>query len=541
METKINKKDLRKIVNETVKQVLNEFFAGGNEQEYTLCFHVEPRQFGSWTNRTMHNNRLETDEIISEAGLCLNDLRKPIKSQNNPEKDGQLRAVTFLEKIEKHDGFVVKGESSKWYVNTENPISKSFIKKIEEVAEGNISVTIPRNIKALIVSDPKYIEFEFEDIPEGCKEYAKLVSLSYFIKTAEFGSTGQTTVGSTADAENLTGFFCAMRAISEVPLTVDLLTRNEYENLYKWGNDAKFFSSDIDKKGLIERATEILSKGGDWLSTFIRTANKLAEEGYLNDGVSIHRNDAFTKSVNSFFKTLEDSYKFSRKDSWSKADIWICNSSDGSEVFQKCSQQPIRTIEQFNEFLRTALRNKLLVGVSLKKLGPEDCVDVVEEFNMDEKELSASHRVSKDDIESARWRKHPDRPVKLNTLEVGKYGISFRCSSNVDTPHPTSFKAIVTVKNAAALCGSVGLSNINHILNKFDKQLPKVRDLNDYLHKQNPLVTGAEISKKMADMFKDIYDSCRAEQQLEIINDILDCALSAKQGCGPFIKIYTKE
>ena len=459
----------------------------------------------------------EADETISEAQLSIKDLSKSFNFKNNPEKAGQLRVTTFLEKIEKHDGFVIEGESGKWYVNTEDSHSISFIKKLEEIAEGNTSVTISKGVKVLIVADSKYIESEFEDIPEDCRKY---VSLNHFTKTAEFGSTGQTTLGTTADVENLTGFFCAMRAVSEEPLSIELLK----QDLDELGSKANFSASGVDNKSLVKKVAEILLNGNRWLNTFIKTANKLSSRGYLNSGMEIHRNDGFTKSIYSLFRKLEGSSRYSNVNKWTPADIWIAS--------PELSIPAVGTLEEFNMFLTDALKNKLLVGVSLKSLGSGEAK--VKEFNVDRKNLDTSHRVSKDDIQSAEWLL---TGVTGNTLKVGKYKIIFRCTSVADSI-ATGFMAEVMELSAAARDGKAGLPAINYELKKFGKQLPTTKALSDLLQSRNSHVSGAKISKTMADMFMKIYIDCDTDdQRLVIINGILDYALSKTSDSAPFIKV----
>lgn len=457
------------------------------------------------------------------ASLKIGDLKNTFNGRNNPDVAGQIRATRFISKAEKGDEFEVEGESKPWYINRVDDKSKYFLDQVAKILQNEEPDLYKKQV--LIVDDSKYIWTSFEDIPTHSKKY---VTLSAFTKTSEFGSSKQTTEGSTEDVEDLTAFFCAMRAVSNADLSPGYLN----SSLHELASKAKCFVSKYTKEDLEKRTKDLLDKEGmdkkpnNWLYTYIATANVLASRGYLEQGMSVHRDSNSVKKLYSMFGSVKGHERYSNRNKWTPADIWLV--SPGFIL-----PSGMDTLEELNSILLAALEDRELVGVSLKalSLGKEPRV---EEYNVDQ-QVNSSHRISKKDIK-------PDADAWLltgktgNTLKVGQYKITFRCTTVHET-FATGFVAEVIKEGEVARVGKAGLPAINFELGRLGLgKLPLMRDL--VTNKQQGPHTGAEFSKTEANMLHEMYETLSDDQKVQFVNGILEYAMSETSDAAPFVKVY---
>ena len=61
--------------------------------------------------------------------------------------------------------------------------------------------------------------------------------------------------------------------------------------------------------------------------------------------------------------------KFSEKDSWNPADIWLLSSTGDANAVLKDLKENGSSIQKVNAILKLAYKNRQVVGISLKKVG----------------------------------------------------------------------------------------------------------------------------------------------------------------------------
>lgn len=434
---------------------------------------------------------------ILESHLDKSVLQNTFNSRNLPDsmEVGDYRARMFLHKVENNLPFKLVG-GEEVYVSPKSPGMKDILDILNKKSVSTVG-------KFIVASDPEAFDESSDQIP-----------LSKFEKTADFGSSNQTTGGSTEDVERLTALFCALRAKLNEPLVpgyalIEKLRNIELDNLR--------VSENSDK--LLDKAEELLMGPVDdpWLHTYIATANTLAEEGWLLPGMEVYREGNYVDGIYESFRRLNKRY--SNRNKWNPADIWL--RKPGFALEGTC-----QSLAELNTALLNAVKNRELVGVSLKAL--KKGKPKIQEFNFDPKELDTSHQVTVEDLEKTEWVLTANTS---NSLKVGKYKITFRCSQTREHT-ATGFMAEVSNQNAAARNGKAGLPAINYELGDED-ELPSMVELS----KQFPDYSGAQLSKAEANLFYERFTKKPLEEQLRIINGLLDYAMSKTSDASAFIKI----
>jgi hypothetical protein len=148
-----------------------------------------------------------------------------------------------------------------------------------------------------------------------------------------------------------------------------------YYNAAAWyGND--FGVETLNKCAKYVNATagidEILrTLDDDWIESCIATAKAL--KAYAGGSKYVfHRGSGLVDAINGNFQTINRKLKeFSNVNKWSPADIWMVTGSVSPGSFN------FADFNSLNRFLAEGIRNKVIVGVSLKKAGTTAAVSEV--------------------------------------------------------------------------------------------------------------------------------------------------------------------
>ena len=231
--------------------------------------------------------------------------------------------------------------------------------------------------KTFLVHDPdgsKVAELENWDSSKGRvvlrDKEGNTITTSNLEKTAEFGG-GKGSGGGSAQTDIQESSMCAVLALSyklgglkESDLTA--------ENL-------RSVAGDIDTTSSIENIIEFVTKNKDWANTFINTANLLAP--YLGKGYEYHRGSSFTNSLYDMWNKHKKDNGYSMKnDKWNPSDIWAVR-PDAKNITLNSN-----SLEEYNNQILDLFINGSLRGISLKKLGKEAKVKLLNKERASEKQ-----------------------------------------------------------------------------------------------------------------------------------------------------------
>lgn len=442
-------------------------------------------------------------QTITEAHLQKSDLANIFHAGNTPEpmSPGDKRAKMFLYKVNNYMSFETI-HHEQVYISPES----EGMKDIQALANGEQV----QNIGKFIVSDS----------PETLKDSTESIKLSALQKDKDFGTSQETTGGSTKDVESLTALFCALRSKLDRKLDIDILI-DSIRSVDLKG----ILYTDSNYEELLQKVDSMLLeiKHNEWLNTYIETANILAEEGWLVPGMEVHRESKFVQGIYNAFNKVNERY--SNRNKWNPADIWLrVPGFNTAECF---------SLKELNVVLQQAANNRQLVGVSLKSLRRGKAHVTV--FNdSDSTQKDNSHRISDKDIDTSEWLISGQTG---NTLKIGKYKINFRCSK-VYSDKATGWMSEIIPLGGNARGGKAGLPAVNFELQSVGQEkLPKASDLSEHMRQEDSNVTGAQISKRLSNMFYETYQKMSVENKLKVINGILDYAMSKTDDASFFIKV----
>ena len=185
------------------------------------------------------------------------------------------------------------------------------------------------------------------------------ITTSKLKKSSDFGG-GKGSGGGAAQTSIQESSQCAVSALIQEmgQITIEDLTP---ENL-------KSISGDIDTTSTIDEIIEFITNSPNWSNTFIETSKKLSE--YIGGGFKFHRGSIFVDSIYDAWKTVKKANGWSiSSDKWNPSDIWALKSTD---VTFKTDD-----IAALNNQLRELFEEKKLIGISLKKLGPNSKLTIV--------------------------------------------------------------------------------------------------------------------------------------------------------------------
>ena len=182
------------------------------------------------------------------------------------------------------------------------------------------------------------------------------IRLSDIEKTEMFGSNKGSGGGArgTALQESAAAWFSAVRFSLNKDIT-EQPTDKQFDAV------ASLVSTDKS----LDEIKEFLEENNDWVESCCATANKLYDKFGKKNGYNWYRGGSFVDSINAHFKKVNTSYDtppFANLNKWTPADIWACECS-----FDKSEMRETTKFSSFNAYLKKAIDDGILFGISLKK------------------------------------------------------------------------------------------------------------------------------------------------------------------------------
>ena len=182
------------------------------------------------------------------------------------------------------------------------------------------------------------------------------IGLSDIEKTEMFGSNKGSGGGAkgTALQESAAAWFSAVRFSVNNDITQQP-TDKQFDAV------ASLVSTDKS----LDEIKEYLEERPEWVESCCATANKLYDKFGKKNGYNWYRGGSFVDSINAHFKTVNTSYEtppFANLNKWTPADIWACECS-----FDKSEMRETTKFSSFNAYLKKAIDDGILFGISLKK------------------------------------------------------------------------------------------------------------------------------------------------------------------------------
>ena len=182
------------------------------------------------------------------------------------------------------------------------------------------------------------------------------IGLSDIEKTEMFGGGKGKGGGATGTAiqESAAAWFAAVRFSMNKPLTQE-------------PSDAQFaaVADRVETDKSLDDIKNFLEENPAWVDSCMATANELYRKFGKKNGYNWYRGGSLVKSISEHFKKVNASYEkppFSNLNKWSPADIWACECS-----FDKGEMRETTTFSSFNAYLKKAIDDQILYGISLKK------------------------------------------------------------------------------------------------------------------------------------------------------------------------------
>ena len=203
------------------------------------------------------------------------------------------------------------------------------------------------------------------------------IGLSDIEKTEMFGSNKGSGGGAkgTALQESAAAWFSAVRFSVNNDITQQP-TDKQFDAV------ASLVSTDKS----LDEIKEFLEENNDWVESCCATANKLYDKFGKKNGYNWYRGGSFVDSINAHFKTVNTSYDkppFANLNKWTPADIWACECS-----FDKSEMRETTKFSSFNAYLKKAIDDEILFGISLKKTASSEIK--ITEVNYDKSRPSFS-------------------------------------------------------------------------------------------------------------------------------------------------------
>ena len=203
------------------------------------------------------------------------------------------------------------------------------------------------------------------------------IGLSDIEKTEMFGSNKGSGGGArgTALQESAAAWFSAVRFSLNKDIT-EQPTDKQFDAV------ASLVSTDKS----LDEIKEFLEENNDWVESCCATANKLYDKFGKKNGYNWYRGGSFVDSINAHFKKVNTSYDtppFANLNKWTPADIWACECS-----FDKSEMRETTKFSSFNAYLKKAIDDKILFGISLKKTASSEIK--ITEVNYDKSRPSFS-------------------------------------------------------------------------------------------------------------------------------------------------------
>ena len=289
----------------------------------------------------------------------MSELSLPILKKTDPTGVGVSRAAVLYKVIKEGTPIEMVGGGKRAIQARSNEILDA-LKKAGDTTDDGAHATLKR-----VFSGKKPLKYITKN---GTVE----IRLSDIEKTEMFGSNKGSGGGArgTALQESAAAWFSAVRFSMSKDIT-EQPTDKQFDAV------ASLVSTDKS----LDEIKEFLEEEDGWVESCCATANALYDKfgkGKKN-GYNWYRGGSFVDSINAHFKKVNTSYDtppFANLNKWTPADIWACECS-----FDKSEMRETTKFSSFNAYLKKAIDDEILFGISLKKTASSEIQ--IKEINYD--------------------------------------------------------------------------------------------------------------------------------------------------------------
>ena len=294
----------------------------------------------------------------------MSELSLPILKKTDPTGVGVSRAAVLYKVIREGTPIEMVGGGKRAIQARSNEILDA-LKKAGDTTDDGAHATLKR-----VFSGKKPLKYITKN---GTVE----IRLSDIEKTEMFGSNKGSGGGArgTALQESAAAWFSAVRFSLSKDIT-EQPTDKQFDAV------ASLVSTDKS----LDEIKEFLEEEDGWVESCCATANALYDKFGKRNGYNWYRGGSFVDSINAHFKKVNTSYDtppFANLNKWTPADIWACECS-----FDKSEMRETTKFSSFNAYLKKAIDDKILFGISLKKTASTEVS--IQEINYDKSRPSFS-------------------------------------------------------------------------------------------------------------------------------------------------------
>ena len=287
----------------------------------------------------------------------MSELSPPILKKTDPTGVGVSRAAVLYKVIREGTPIEMVGGGKRAIQARSNEILDA-LKKAGDTTDDGAHATLKR-----VFSGKKPLKYITKN---GTVE----IRLSDIEKTEMFGSNKGSGGGArgTALQESAAAWFSAVRFSLSKDIT-EQPTDKQFDAV------ASLVSTDKS----LDEIKEFLEEEDGWVESCCATANALYDKFGKRNGYNWYRGGSFVDSINAHFKKVNTSYDtppFANLNKWTPADIWACECS-----FDKSEMRETTKFSSFNAYLKKAIDDKILFGISLKKTASTEVS--IQEINYD--------------------------------------------------------------------------------------------------------------------------------------------------------------
>ena len=273
----------------------------------------------------------------------MSELSLPILKKTDPTGVGVSRAAVLYKVIKEGTPIEMVGGGKRAIQARSNEILDA-LKKAGDTTDDGAHATLKR-----VFSGKKPLKYITKN---GTVE----IRLSDIEKTEMFGSNKGSGGGArgTALQESAAAWFSAVRFSMSKDIT-EQPTDKQFDAV------ASLVSTDKS----LDEIKEFLEEEDGWVESCCATANALYDKFGKRNGYNWYRGGSFVDSINAHFKKVNTSYDtppFANLNKWTPADIWACECS-----FDKSEMRETTKFSSFNAYLKKAIDDEILFGISLKK------------------------------------------------------------------------------------------------------------------------------------------------------------------------------
>ena len=287
----------------------------------------------------------------------MSELSLPILKKTDPTGVGVSRAAVLYKVIKEGTPIEMVGGGKRAIQARSNEILDA-LKKAGDTTDDGAHATLKR-----VFSGKKPLKYITKN---GTVE----IRLSDIEKTEMFGSNKGSGGGArgTALQESAAAWFSAVRFSMSKDIT-EQPTDKQFDAV------ASLVSTDKS----LDEIKEFLEEEDGWVESCCATANALYDKFGKRNGYNWYRGGSFVDSINAHFKKVNTSYDtppFANLNKWTPADIWACECS-----FDKSEMRETTKFSSFNAYLKKAIDDEILFGISLKKTASSEIQ--IKEINYD--------------------------------------------------------------------------------------------------------------------------------------------------------------